>query len=284
MKQASICILLLLTVVLSGCHNGKSVAIQLANRFFASLSDTTNGKPKDFFPQYTNLGIEGKSDVVDIDESDVTVENDTFTVRCYNSYTDASGTFKQDSVTLFINKDKAGKRRIFDSQGLVETDKDTQYFGKATGAFPNKALNDLDLAKRIENVRAMIYNEYLNTQIELSEKVKLLNWSWKISYSGDAHGEGRVVNNLEYPIEGIKYHINYYDRSGKFMAQDDGSISKELYPGEKYSFTFWSSNAKYPETANLRLDFPDMVVLNILKSKEYKGDEYQKFIKKNEHK
>ena len=79
MKQASICILLLLTVVLSGCHNGKSVAIQLANRFFASLSDTTNGKPKDFFPQYTNLGIEGKSDVVDIDESDVTVENDTFT-------------------------------------------------------------------------------------------------------------------------------------------------------------------------------------------------------------
>ena len=288
MKQASICILLLLTVVLSGCHNGKSVAIQMANRFFASLSDTTNGKPKDFFPQYTNLGIEGKSDVVDIDESDVTVENDTFTVRCYNSYTDASGTFKQDSVTLFINKDKAGKRRIFDSQGLVETDKDTQYFGKATGAFPNKALNDLDLAKRIENVRAMIYNEYLNTQIELSEKVKLLNWSWEISYSGDAHGEGRVVNNLEYPIEGIKYHIkshiNYYDRSGKFMAQDDGSISKELYPGEKYSFTFWSSNAKYPEMANLRLDFPDMVVLNILKSKEYKGDEYQKFIKKNEHK
>ncbi len=142
----------------------------------------------------------------------------------------------------------------------------------------------MDLAKRIENVRAMIYNEYLNTQIELSEKVKLLNWSWKTSYSGDAHSEGRVVNNLEYPIEGIKYHINYYDRSGKFMAQDDGSISKELYPGEKYSFTFWSSNAKYPETANLRLDFPDKVVLNILKSKEYKGDEYQKFIKKNEHK
>lgn len=181
MKQASICILLLLTVVLSGCHNGKSEAIQLANRFFASLSDTTNGKPKNYYPQYTNLDIEGKSDVVDIDESDVTVENDTFIVRCYNSYTDASGTFKQDSVTLFINKDKAGKLRIFDSQGLVETDKDTQYFGKATGAFPNKALNDLDLAKRIETVRAMIYDEYLNTQMELSEKVKLLNWSWETS-------------------------------------------------------------------------------------------------------
>ena len=89
----------------------------MANRFFAPLSDTTNGKPKDFFPQYTNLGIEGKSDVVDIDESDVTVENDTFTVRCYNSYTDASGTFKLVSVSLFIINDKAGKRRILDSQG-----------------------------------------------------------------------------------------------------------------------------------------------------------------------
>ena len=280
MKKAVIYICLLMTGILSGCNSGKSEAIQLAKDFFTSLTDTTNGKPKDFYPQYPSLDIQCKSDAVDIDESDLSARNDTFTVRCYNSYTDVAGTFKQDSVTLFIAKNKNGKFSIYDSQGLVETDKDTEYFGKVTGAFPNRPLHDIELAKRITTVRAMMYEEYLYTKSELAEKVKLVNWSWETGYSGEAHGEGRVVNNLDYPIEGIKYHVNYYDRSGRFMAQDDGSISKKLYPGEKCNFTFWSSNAKYPETANLRIDFPDRVIADIIKSKEYKGDEYQKFITK----
>ncbi len=283
MKWVGICISLLGSVMLSGCNTGKSEAIQLATDFFTSLSDTTNGKPKDFYPQYASLDVEGKSDAVDIDESEMSVRNDTFTVRCYNSYTDVSGTFRQDSIILFIAKDKKGKLSINDSQGLVEADKDTQYFGKATGAFSNAPLRDVELAKRIATVHVMMYDEYLSTKSELAEKVKLLNWSWETGYSGEAHGEGRVINKLSYPIEGIKYHINYYDRSGKFMAQDDGNINKKLYPGEKCSFTFWSSNAKYPETANLQIDFPDKVVVDMIKSKAYTGDEYQKFIKKNKN-
>ncbi len=281
MKWTGFCVSLLVTIVLSSCSADKSEAIQLAEDFFSSLSDTTNGNPSDFYPQYVNLDVEGKSDVVDIDESDVSVSNDTFIVRCYNSYTDVSGTFRQDSVILFVAKNKKGKMSIYDSRGLVEADRDTQYFGKATGAFSNAPLRDVELAKRIAAVHAMMYDEYWSTKSELAEKVKLLNWSWETGYSGEAHGEGRVVNNLSYSIEGIKYHINYYDRSGKFMAQDDGSINKKLYSGEICSFTFWSSNAKYPATANLQIDFPDKVVVEILKNKAYMGDEYQKFIKKN---
>ena len=65
------------------------------------------------------------------------------------------------------------------------------------------------------------------------------------------------------------------------MAEDDVSISKILNPEEKYNFTFWSSNAKYPSRARLTLDFSDRVVYDLLKAKYYKGTEYQEYIKKN---
>ena len=72
--------------------------------------------------------------------------------------------------------------------------------------------------------------------------------------------------------------VNYYDYSGDFMAEDDGSISKTLYPGEKYNFSFWSSNAKNPSKANLRLVFPDRLVYKIIKEQRYTGKEYYEYI------
>lgn len=56
-------------------------------------------------------------------------------------------------------------------------------------------------------------------------------------------------------------------------------ISKTLYPGEKYNFTFWSSNAKYPHTASLRLDFSDNLVLKLIKEQSYTGKEFQEYMK-----
>ena len=132
----------------------------------------------------------------------------------------------------------------------------------------------------IEQVRSMMWNKYIEVRAELATKVKISNWSWETSYSGDAHGEGRVINNLDYSISGIKYHVNYYDRKGDFMAEDNGSISKTLYPGEKYNFTFWSPNAKYPHTANLRLEFSDNMVLKIIKEQTYTGNEFQDYQKR----
>ena len=138
-----------------------------------------------------------------------------------------------------------------------------------------KQTNDQALAKRIEQVRSMMWDKYIEVRAELATKVKIANWSWETSYSGDAHGEGRVVNNLDYSISGIKYHVTYYDRNGDFMAEDEGSISKTLYPGEKYNFTFWSSNAKNPHTANLRLDFPENMIIKIIKGMNYTGKEFK---------
>lgn len=277
MKNASV-IVIISMMILSSCSH-KNEAIELSRDFFTSLSDSTYGSPTDFYPRYDSLGIEAKSDVVDIEESDVIEKNDTLIVRCFNNYTNSEGTFKQDSVTLFITKNEEKQFYIYDSKGLIVMDKDLEWFGTVTGAYGKKLPNDQALAKRIEQVRSMMWNKYIDVRAELATKVKISNWSWETSYSGDAHGEGRVVNNLDYSISGIKYHVNYYDRKGDFMAEDNGSISKTLYPGEKYNFTFWSSNAKYPHTANLRLEFSDNMILKIIKEQTYTGKEFIEYQK-----
>lgn len=277
MKNASV-IVIISMMILSSCSH-KNEAIELSRDFFTSLSDSTYGSPTDFYPRYDSLGIEAKSDVVDIEESDVMEKNDTLIVRCYNNYTNSEGTFKQDSVTLFITKNEEKQFYVYDSKGLIVMDKDLEWFGTETGAFGKKLPNDQALAKRIEQVRSMMWNKYIEVRAELATKVKISNWSWETSYSGDAHGEGRVVNNLDYSVSGIKYHVNYYDRKGDFMAEDNGSISKTLYPGEKYNFTFWSSNAKYPHTANLRLEFSDNMILKIIKEQSYTGKEFSEYQK-----
>ena len=277
MKNASV-IVIISMMILSSCSH-KNEAIELSRDFFTSLSDSTYGSPTDFYPRYDSLGIEAKSDVVDIEESDVMEKNDTLIVRCYNNYTNSEGTFKQDSVTLFITKNEEKQFYVYDSKGLIVMDKDLEWFGTETGAFGKKLPNDQALAKRIEQVRSMMWNKYIEVRAELATKVKISNWSWETSYSGDAHGEGRVVNNLNYSVSGIKYHVNYYDRKGDFMAEDNGSISKTLYPGEKYNFTFWSSNAKYPHTANLRLEFSDNMILKIIKEQSYTGKEFSEYQK-----
>ncbi len=282
MKNASVFLMISL-IVLSSCSH-KDEAIELSRDFFTSLSDSTYGKPVDFYPKYEALDIEARSDVVDIEESDVTERNDTFTVRCYNNYTDSQGTFKQDSVTLYITRDEDKQLYIYDSKGLIVMDKDLEWFGTVTGAFGKNRPNDQALSKHIDQVRSMMFDTYIEIRADLNTKVKISNWSWETSYSGDAHGEGRVVNNLDYSISGVKYHVNYYDRSGEFMAEDNGSISKTLYPGEKYNFTFWSSNAKYPSTANLRLEFSDNLILKVIKEQSYTGKEYEEFLKRKSKK
>ena len=93
--------IILTALVLSSCSH-KNEAMELSRNFFTSLSDTTYGKPNDFYPLYDSLHIEVKSDAVDIEESGITVKNDTITVRCYNNYTDATGTFKQQWIVKSI--------------------------------------------------------------------------------------------------------------------------------------------------------------------------------------
>ena len=270
---------LLITLVLSSCSH-KNEAIELTRSFFTSLSDSTYGSPADFYPQYDSLQIEAKSDVVDIEESEITEKNDSIIVRCMNNYTDARGTFKQDSVVIFITKDKDSEWYIYNSQGLISIDKDIEWFGKKTGALGKRTMYDLQLAEVLSNLYSLMREKYWEQYFELKTQVEILNWSWETSYDGTAHGEARINNKLPYSVSGIKYQITYYDRQNNYMTEDEGRVSKTLNPNEKYNFTFWSSNAKYPTKANLRLDFSDKTVYELMKEKLYTGKEFEEFTKK----
>ena len=270
---------LLITLVLSSCSH-KNEAIELTRSFFTSLSDSTYGSPADFYPQYDSLQIEAKSDVVDIEESEITEKNDSIIVRCMNNYTDARGTFKQDSVVIFITKDKDSEWYIYNSQGLISIDKDIEWFGKKTGALGKRTMYDLQLAEVLSNLYSLMRDKYWEQYLELKTQVEILNWSWETSYDGTAHGEARINNKLPYSVSGIKYQITYYDRQNNYMTEDEGRVSKTLNPNEKYNFTFWSSNAKYPTKANLRLDFSDKTVYELMKEKPYTGKEFEEFTKK----
>ena len=271
---------LLTTIVLSSCSH-KNEAIELTRSFFTSLSDSTYGSPTDFYPQYDSLQIEAKSDVVDIEESYITEKNDSITVRCMNNYTDEKGTFRQDSVIIFITKDQDSEWYIYNSQGLITIDKDIEWFGKETGAFGKKPMNDLQLSVVLGKLYSLFRDKYWEQYFELKSQVEILDWSWETSYDGTAHGEARIKNKLPYSVSGIKYQVTYYDRQHNYMAEDDGSVSKTLNPEEKYNFTFWSSNAKYPSRARLTLEFSDRVVYDLLKAKYYTGTEFQEYIKKS---
>ena len=270
---------LLIILVLSSCSH-KNEAIELTRSFFTSLSDSTYGSPADFYPQYDSLQIEAKSDVVDIEESEITEKNDSIIVRCMNNYTDARGTFKQDSVVIFITKDKDSEWYIYNSQGLISIDKDIEWFGKKTGALGKRTMYDLQLAEVLSNLYSLMREKYWEQYFELKTQVEILNWSWETSYDGTAHGEARINNKLPYSVSGIKYQITYYDRQNNYMTEDEGRVSKTLNPNEKYNFTFWSSNAKYPTKANLRLDFSDKTVYELMKEKPYTGKEFEEFTKK----
>ena len=150
MRKCSLGIIISMIVLCSCSH--KNEAIELSKDFFYALSDTTYGSPCDFYPLYDSLNVDAKSDVVDIDESEVFEKKDTFEVHCFNNYTDEGGTFKQDSVILFIAKDSTKQLKIVDSRGLIVVDKNTKGFGNAIGAFKKKNINDLKLAKTVEIV------------------------------------------------------------------------------------------------------------------------------------
>lgn len=278
MKALSLCLSVLLVVVLSACDHSEQTAVQLSKDFFASLSERNNDKTKVFYPKYADLHVTAKSDEVDIDESEVTTKNDTIAVRCFNSYTDDFGTFKQDSVTLFVANSKDGKLHICDSRGLVSVDHNLKYLGMAMGAFPRKQPNNQDLAKRISVVNDIVYDEYIAVRSALQQKVKVQNWSWETLYNGEPRGEVRIVNGTYYPIESIKYYVDYYNSNGNFMTSYDNEINKILSPGETYDFSFWSPNVRYPHKAYIRLDFPETTIENIIRNKSYSGNEYKNYI------
>lgn len=276
---------ILSALLLTSCYNEIEDVDNYTRCFFASLSDSEYGKPRDYYQDYDTLKIEAKSDGIDIGANGIIKKGDEFEVHCMNNYTNDSGIFTQDSVILYIKRNKENQLFIDRTKGLVKINKDYKWFGYATGALSAYSdFSDRELTKRKVVIAAMMWNQYYHWKFLLPTKVKIINWSWKTSYNGEAHGEARIINNLDISISDIEYTVTYNDRWDNFMAKDDGSINKELAPGEKYDFTFWSSHAKYPRTANLKLEFSDKLIYKLIENDKYIGNEYEEFIKVFENK
>ena len=110
---------ILLIIILSSCSR-KDEIIALSKGFFYSLSDSTYACPRDYYPYYDSLNVKARSDIVEIDESNISRQGDTVTVKCFNNYTTTDGTFKQDSVSLYLTTNDNGEYYILNSATLLQ--------------------------------------------------------------------------------------------------------------------------------------------------------------------
>ena len=149
---------ILLIIILSSCSR-KDEIIALSKGFFYSLSDSTYACPRDYYPYYDSLNVKARSDIVEIDESNISRQGDTVTVKCFNNYTTTDGTFKQDSVSLYLTTNDNGEYYISNSLGLVSMDSELKKYGLSTGALSNLHIKDRELSKRYAQIRIMWLKE-----------------------------------------------------------------------------------------------------------------------------
>lgn len=276
--KTSLTIQIVILLLQASCSR-KQEAIDVTNNFFYSVSDSTYGKPSMYYPLYDSLYTNVVCDIIDVLDDNVIERNDTFFVDCINNYTNKNGEFKQDSVRLYIAPNKDNNMIIFKSKGLIEHDDILDDFGKRVGAFNKKKDDDRSMIDIYRNLTSMFINEYIDARETLLKKVKVVRWDWENSYSGYANGECIIKNNLDYSITGVKYSVCYYDYNGGYMADDEDRINETIKPGERINYSWWSSNVKYASRADFILVFDNNLIMEFIKHKEYKGNEYQLFVK-----
>lgn len=280
MRTSMISILIIAVSCLSSCSNNGDVAKELVENFFIAATDSTACvKIKDIYPQFDSLGIAIKRDVLDINDA-IQKKGDTIIVSGQNSYTGEDGIFKQDSVKFYIHKDKNGKFKIVNSEGLIITPTYLKDFVKQID-LKNSAKTDIEKNKLLSDLNGFYRSIYIDAYIELRAGVKVSYWDWETDYSNEPHGQAWIINNTNLTIRNIKYNVKYYDRNKQYISDDNGNACSKLSPGEKYRFTFYSTHVKGPSSANLSIDFADSNVDNIIASKQYTVADFNKYCKDN---
>ena len=172
MRTSLISILIIAASCLSSCSNNGDVAKELVENFFIAATDSTASvKIKDIYPQFDSLGIAIKRDVLDINEA-IQKKGDTIIVSGQNSYTGEDGVFKQDSVKFYIHKDKNGKFKIVNSEGLIITPTYLKDLAKQID-LKNSAKTDIEKYKLISDLNGFYRSIYIDAYIELRAGVKV---------------------------------------------------------------------------------------------------------------
>lgn len=269
---------LLLSLLVVSCNRDTTMekAQETVQVFFESINNP-DLRTTDYYPRFDSLKIEVKSDAIDYLGGKWI--GDTIEYHCINNYSDSRGSFKQDTILFYLTNNGDSNYSIVNSIGLATINPSNKEFAYKIGAFkPTEVYDDSEVVNRNNMVSMFIIFECMRISDELIKNVVIGNWRWDVSYYGSANGEAWVENNLPYTVNGVRYKVTYYDRNDNYMTEDDGIVCDKLHSGEKYSFSFWSSNAKYPKRAELELDFSDEFILNKVLYGDYSGYEYDAFV------
>lgn len=267
---------MIIGVFLMSCTNKSKKIEEVIKSFYIAATDSAKGiKATEYYPKFDSLHIKLRSDVVDFDDNMIKV-NDTMIVSCQNNYTDERGILHQDSAKFYLTKDK-GHYQIVDSKGILQISNSLKNFGKRLVFLPLDKMRDQELAPLLSKLNDFYLSKYLDTYIELKNDVKILSWDWETYDDGEPYGEACFCNDTSLTLSDIMYTIKYFDRNGNVVSEDTGSACNELKPHEKYRFTFYSSHVINPSKANLSLDFNSSTIEQIVQSKNYTKEDFEKY-------
>lgn len=274
---------ILITIMfLASCSEGKIIKAAEDNGllFFKQLKDK-NDDIKKTYPDIGKLGSLYLTDSVKLVGSEII--NDTVHVTINNFYTNGFGKLHNRNILLLFTFDENDKVQLFDSKGLTSYDDDEMYsFAKKTGCFSNSDSTDQRIAKKMKESNDFLISEAVKVLSELQKQVVVTNWSWERGYAGSASGQGIVSNYSNFTLPDLKYTIKYLDRNGNLVTTDDGYVTYDEFESMKaVSFSFYTNYVGNATRAQIDLNFDDELIFKYLGKKEWKGDEWEKWLKDN---
>ncbi|WP_338357077.1 hypothetical protein [Yeosuana marina] len=226
-----------------------------------------------------------KSDSIQILKSSK-LNDSTVRVKIKNYFTNGFGKLTNKEILFFVSSDSTKSfTRIIDSKGLTNhKDNDFYDFARKVGCLKDSDTSDVEINLKLLEVKPLARKLQMETLLDFMTNVKIVNWSWESGYGGSASGKGIIKNNTTFSIPKIKYVVKYLDKGGNVLTTDDGYVSYDKIDyGESKSFTFYTSYIGNASRASIMLDFDDdMIKEYVLNTKEYEGNEYEKYINTSE--
>lgn len=283
MRHLKLIWILLLTISLLSCNNGKKRknAENQVLKFYSAVREGNEEKMKALYEGAANLSSYYKSDTATIKETKI-VENNKIEIKTINQFTNGFGKKFNQEIVFYLKPDSVNELDyiIYDSKGLCGYDENTTYtFGMKTGCISKSDKTDQEIAKKLKIADELLLYKSLDVYLDLKKNVYVVNWSWESGYGGSASGKGIVKNASTFNLPDLKYKISYKDYNGNEITTDDGSVTYDkLYAGDSKSFTFYTSYVGDASRASIELVFDDKMIMDYVASKDYTGKEYQEYI------
>ena len=254
------------------CNKHKEGKIKdVTETFFKAVKESNEDAMKKNYPSVSNLNYYAKSDNINI-KNVKSIGDDRYEVSLTNSFTNGFGKKSDTEMTMYVKATDEGYI-IYDSKGFMMYDDDDiiYKYAKNNGMLADNSKSDQDKAKVMKEAIAKIASKLSDLRDYLERNVTIKSWNWETSYYGDsASGKAIVKNNTSLNLEKVKYRVKYYTKSDSYITEDEGYVSYNAIPAYgSYSFTFYTSYVGNASRANLKLEFNDEELLEIIASGLY---------------